>query len=80
MGTVTATAKAKVCMQKKKKKPKQTENNKIWQGYREIGNLNIIAAAKSLQSCSTLCDPRNGSLPDSSVPGILPARTVLVGM
>ena len=33
------------------------------------------AAAKSLQSCLTLCDPRDGSLPGSSVPGILQART-----
>ena len=29
------------------------------------------AAAKSLQSCPTLCDPIDGSLPGSSVPGIL---------
>ena len=28
------------------------------------------AAAKSLQSCPTLCDPRDGSLLGSSVPGI----------
>ena len=32
------------------------------------------AAAKSLQSCLTLCDPIDGSLPGSSVPGILQAR------
>ena len=31
-------------------------------------------AAKSLQSCSTLCDPIDGSPPGSSVPGILQAR------
>ena len=34
------------------------------------------AAAKSLQSCPTLCDPRDGSPPGSSVPGILQARTL----
>ena len=34
------------------------------------------AAAKSLQSCLTLCDPIDGSLPGSSVPGILQARTL----
>ena len=34
------------------------------------------AAAKSLQSCPTLCDPRNGSPPGSPVPGILQARTL----
>ena len=33
------------------------------------------AAAKSLQSCPTLCDPRDGSPPGSSVPRILEART-----
>ena len=32
------------------------------------------AAAKSLQSCLTLCDPIDGSPPGSSVPGILQAR------
>ena len=34
------------------------------------------AAAKSLQSCPTLCDHINGLLPGSSVPGILQARTL----
>ena len=34
------------------------------------------AAAKSLQSCSTLCDPIDGSPPGSAVPGILQARTL----
>ena len=32
------------------------------------------AAAKSLQSCPTLCDPIDGSLAGSAVPGILQAR------
>ena len=34
------------------------------------------AAAKSLQSCPTLCDPRDGSPPSFPVPGILQARTL----
>ena len=34
------------------------------------------AAAKSLQSCLTLCDPIDGSPPGSPIPGILPARTL----
>ena len=34
------------------------------------------AAAKSLQSCPTLCDPTDNSPPGSSVPGILQARTL----
>jgi len=47
-------------------------------------NLHIIyslgstaaAAAKSLQSCPTLCDPGDGSPPGFPVPGILQARTL----
>ena len=34
------------------------------------------AAAKSLQSCPTLCDPTDGSPPGSPVPGILQTRTL----
>ena len=34
------------------------------------------AAAKSLQSCLTLCNPKDGSPPRSPVPGILQARTL----
>ena len=35
------------------------------------------AAAESLQSCPTLCDPRDGSPPGSPMPGILQARTLV---
>ena len=38
--------------------------------------LSPAAAAESLQSCPTLCDPREGSPPGSSIPGILQARTL----
>ena len=41
---------------------------KRWQEY--------TAAAKSLQSCLTLCDPIDGSPPGSPVPGVLQARTL----
>ena len=34
------------------------------------------AAAKSLQSCLTLCDPIDSSPPVSPIPGILQARTL----
>ena len=34
------------------------------------------AAAKSLQSCPTLCDPIDSNPPGSPVPGILQARTL----
>ena len=40
--------------------------------------LPAAAAAKSLQSCPTLCDPIDGSPPGSAVPGILQARTNLL--
>ena len=33
-------------------------------------------AAKLLQSCPTLCYPRNGSPPGSPIPGMLQARTL----
>ena len=53
-------------------------------GKRQVSKITMIiidyaaaaaAAAKSLQSCPTLCDPADGSLPGSPVPGILQART-----
>ena len=34
------------------------------------------AAAKSLQSCPTLCNPIDGSPPGSAIPGTLQARTL----
>ena len=39
-------------------------------------NTAAAAAAKSLQSCPTLCDPIDGSPPGSPGPGILQARTL----
>ena len=53
-----------------------------WQlkGRKDIFDLSYrnaaAAAAKSLQSCLTLCDPIDGSPPGSAVPGILQARTL----
>ena len=38
--------------------------------------FSLAAAAKSLQSCPTLCDPIDGSLPGSSVHGIFQARVL----
>ena len=45
---------------------------------REAGAISVsaAAAAKSLQSCPTLCDPIDGSPPGSPVLGILQARTL----
>ena len=41
----------------------------IWESF-------VQPSAKSLQSCPTLCDPIDGNLPGSPVPGILQARTL----
>ena len=45
-------------------------------GYKNPVNPAAAAAAKSLQSCLTLCDPIDGSPPGSPVPGNLQARTL----
>ena len=48
-----------------------------WEGVpRGRGHRHAAAAAKSLQSCPTLCDHIDGSPPGSPVPGILQARTL----
>ena len=52
---------------------KQNHTNVCWLMKRWI-KCAAAAAAKLLQSCPTLCDPIDGSQPDSSVPGILQAR------
>ena len=41
-----------------------------------MGDAAATAAAKSIQSCPTLCDPIDRSPPGSPVPGILQARTL----
>ena len=55
------------------------EKNKCWRHYTKQRNIfkdtYPAAAAKSLQSCPTLCDPIDGSPPGSPVPGIFQART-----
>ena len=59
-----------------KKRPMQPVHRYI---SSKIVTCNVVAAAtaaKSLQSCQTLCDPRDGSPPGSPVPGILQARTL----
>ena len=45
-------------------------------GHHVTDLVKVAAAAKSLQSCLTLCDPRDGSPPGSPVPGVLQARTL----
>ena len=50
----------------------------LTQKFRALSHAAAVAAAaaKSLQSCPTLCDPIDGSPPGSPVPGILQARTL----
>ena len=45
--------------------------NEIVSMWHDGGIAAAAAAAKSLQSCPTLCDPTDGSPPGSPVPGIL---------
>ena len=45
-------------------------------GIYDFKNCKNTSAAKSLQSCTTLCDPIDGSPPGSPVPWILQARTL----
>ena len=68
------------------KKGQNMQYAATWMNFEDI-TLNAIqqsqkdmsaaaAAAKSLQSCPTLCDPIDSSLPGSPVLGILQARTL----
>ena len=57
------------------RKWEQNKMSWILPGYIMLG-LGGHAAAKLLQSCLTLCDPKDGSPPGSPVPGILQARTL----
>ena len=45
-------------------------------GSSQVIEYTAAAAAKSLQSCLTLCDPIDASPPGSPIPGILQARTL----
>ena len=50
--------------------------NRSHHGQQKSPKCSAAAAAKSLQSCLTLCDPRDGSPTGSPFPGILQARTL----
>ena len=53
-----------------------TKGSDRTQRLNNIKRYAAAAAAASLQSCATLCDPIDGSPPGSPVPGILQARTL----
>ena len=76
--------KALFIIARKQKIPKCPSTDKMWYShitkyYLSMKRTEILihaAAAKSLQSCPTLCNPIDGSLPGSPVPGILQATTL----
>ena len=51
-------------------------HNSVKQKYSLHMHNSSLCAAKSLQSCPTLCDPRDSSAPGSPIPGILQTRTL----
>ena len=69
-GELTTPGKAEICIALGCSKSPRDKHSLL------DGDLPAAAAAKSLQSCPTLCDPRDGSPPGSPVPGILQARTL----
>ena len=58
--------------------PRVTKSSLLTQDFSSLKTAAAAAApaAKSLQSCPTLCDPIDGSPPGSPVLGILQARTL----
>ena len=63
-------------MPAKKNKNKKINKFLNYSFLLERTSIPAAAAAKSLQSCPTLCDPIDGSPPGSTIPGILQARTL----
>ena len=54
----------------------RTEEPGGLQSMGSVGHAAAAAAAKSIQSCPTLCNPIDGSPPGSPIPRILQARTL----
>ena len=52
------------------------QSGKITRGRKRPGKIRVCVCAKLLQSCPTLCDPMDYSLPGFSVRGILQAKTL----
>ena len=59
-----------------KREPSYTFCGNVNRCTHHRGQYAMLCYAKSLQSCPTLCDPIDGSLPGSPIPGILQARTL----
>ena len=54
----------------------ETDSQWSWEIFKTLNGPAVVAAGKLLQSCPTLCDPRDGSPPGSPIPGILQVRTL----
>ena len=54
----------------------KTGSKSLRESSKHISQFSRSAAAKSLQSCPTLCDPTDSRPSGSSVPGILQVRTL----
>ena len=59
--------------------PSKPRNLEMKSGKIMATGTGAAAAAKSLQSCPTLCDPIDGSPPGSPIPGILQGKNTGVG-
>jgi len=62
---------------KNRKRGRRCNKECCKESKKNVKNMDAAAAAaKSLRSCPTLCDPIDGSPPGSAIPGILQARTL----
>ena len=76
MGSISGQGTKIPCSKWCDQKVKITEKKKKRAQFLCISLNSSAAAAKSRQSCPTLCDPIDGSPPGSPIPGILQARTL----
>ena len=65
-----------VAISSSKGSSKPRDGTSVSYGSCMAGGFFTAAAAKSLQSCLTLCNPIDGSPPGSPIPGIIQARTL----
>ena len=78
--TVNRPTKAEAYTRVNSRNWRATERLWSWKHQLTLNEGTAAAAAKSLQSFPTLCDPMDGSLPGSPVPGVLQARTLEWGL
>ena len=76
LDTVGAVIKYRYCLHGAKTYTPEKTSRDSMSSATFVPHSAAAAAAKSLQSCLTLCDPIDGSPPGSPIPGILQARTL----